>query len=288
MDQHRVALGREAALEQVGPHGEQRLGHRRRFDHGSARGAPAGTGRRARRNIRHSRRPRPARRPAARRRLRRRRRPARRSRPRLPARGSTARRAAADRGPCRWSMSGRLTPAAATLISTSPAPGRGTGRSTTTSTSGPPGVADRSRASSSAIHVVGPPSPCSIPARALLTCAPATVNAAHHGPGRDSRGRPGDPLALLVKAGPRSAVGRRADARIAALEARDRPGQRNIANAPLTIAQSPTSYSSDERGRIRSRRDARYLRCGTAALDAAALHPDIGANGPTRPLRPQE
>ena len=38
VDEHRVALGREGALEQVGPHGEQRLGQRRRLDHGQRLG----------------------------------------------------------------------------------------------------------------------------------------------------------------------------------------------------------------------------------------------------------
>ncbi len=33
MDQHRLALGRIGALEQIGPDGEQSLGHRRRLDH---------------------------------------------------------------------------------------------------------------------------------------------------------------------------------------------------------------------------------------------------------------
>src|SRR5712691_704309 len=41
--------------------------------------------------------------------------------------------------PRRWNTSGRLTPAAATLMSTSPAAGTGFGRSTGTSTSGSPG-----------------------------------------------------------------------------------------------------------------------------------------------------
>src|SRR3989344_1925304 len=40
----------------------------------------------------------------------------------------------------RCSTSGRLTPAAATRISTSPGPGRGTGRVSGTKTSGPPGA----------------------------------------------------------------------------------------------------------------------------------------------------
>ena len=38
-------------------------------------------------------------------------------------------------------MSGRLTPAAATWMSTSPAPGAGIGRLTARKTSGPPGLA---------------------------------------------------------------------------------------------------------------------------------------------------
>jgi hypothetical protein len=33
MDQHRVAIAGIGALEQIGPHGEQRLGHRRRLGH---------------------------------------------------------------------------------------------------------------------------------------------------------------------------------------------------------------------------------------------------------------
>src|ERR1700730_4332899 len=43
--------------------------------------------------------------------------------------------------PCRCMMSGRLTPAAATRMRTSPARGSGTGRSTSRSTSGPPNPA---------------------------------------------------------------------------------------------------------------------------------------------------
>src|SRR5437588_446037 len=43
--------------------------------------------------------------------------------------------------PCRCMMSGRLTPAAATRTSTSPALGSGTGRLTRRRTSGPPGAA---------------------------------------------------------------------------------------------------------------------------------------------------
>src|SRR5258708_24338399 len=40
--------------------------------------------------------------------------------------------------PMRWAISGRLTPAAMTLMRISPAPGCGTGRSCGTSVSGPP------------------------------------------------------------------------------------------------------------------------------------------------------
>ena len=60
MDQHPVAVGREPALEQIDPDGEQGLGHRRRLGHPHALRGPSGRCPPARRNIRHSRRPRPS------------------------------------------------------------------------------------------------------------------------------------------------------------------------------------------------------------------------------------
>ena len=127
MDQQRLAGLQAAALEHIGPDGEEGLGHRappRPCE------SPAGTGsafalvRRC--SIPHSRRR--ARAPQtrspsfeARRALAQRRRPRRRSR----GRECRRRPAAADRRPARCSTSGRLTPAAATLTRTSPRPGPG-------------------------------------------------------------------------------------------------------------------------------------------------------------------
>ena len=61
-------------------------------------------------------------------------------RPRSRVRADRSRRAAADRTPERCATSGRLTPAAITLIRISPGPGAGTARVSGTSTSGPPGL----------------------------------------------------------------------------------------------------------------------------------------------------
>ena len=69
--------------------------------------------------------------------------------------GCPTRRAAAGSCPARCMTSGRLTPAAATWISTSPAAGDGVGRSAGTSTSGPPGllisISDHSRKTSASV-----------------------------------------------------------------------------------------------------------------------------------------
>src|SRR5882757_8897954 len=82
--------------------------------------------------------------------------------------------------------SGRLTPAAATAIKTSPSPSTGTGRSSITSTSGPPG---------SLIATARMVAACAItsllvtPAAAFLAPGTLTMN----GPGCYSCGRPRRP-----------------------------------------------------------------------------------------------
>ena len=99
-------------------------------------------------------------------------------------------------------MSGRLIPAAATWISTSPGPGRGTGRLAATSTSGPPGPAG-----STADIVSGSVSPCVIDppagarrvACAIIDLAPGAVNAAAMDLDELFPDRPDDPLTLLTK-----------------------------------------------------------------------------------------
>ena len=130
-----------AALEHVRPDREQRLRQRRRRARVEAARAPAGTAAPARRSIRRSRRRPRARRP--------RRLPSTRRRPgpqaaTAPATSSPGMSDAPGGGaylPWRCRMSGRLTPAAATAISTSRGPGSGVGRVTGRSTSGPPGCA---------------------------------------------------------------------------------------------------------------------------------------------------
>ena len=130
-----------SALEDVGPHGEERLGNRRRGDE-----VEPGRHRQALRRRRHAARGVAAaadeRADAV-------------ARPPAPSTsGPTATTCPATSSPgmslapggggyapSRCSTSGRLTPAAATSISTSPAPGTGSGRSTGRSTSGPPGCA---------------------------------------------------------------------------------------------------------------------------------------------------
>ena len=115
----------------------------------SARGR-AGTGRPARRNIRHSRRRRPGRRPAAPISSRGAPSPPRRSRPPLRARESTARPAAAGRGRGAGARRAGSRPRRRPGSAPRPRPGRGTGRSTGCRTSGPP-----ASAGSIASHVVG-------------------------------------------------------------------------------------------------------------------------------------
>ncbi len=51
VDEHGIAFGSEAALEQVDPDGEQRLGHGRRFDQRQTPRAPAGRSRPERRKF---------------------------------------------------------------------------------------------------------------------------------------------------------------------------------------------------------------------------------------------
>ena len=149
MHEQPLAGGEPAAIEDVRPHREERLRHRRRLHERQTLAAPAGTARRARRTA-----PRSRRRTRARRRhrrsatrvrsptaaaVRRRRRRSRRCVRRLRDRECRRRPAAADSVPARCMRSGRLTPAAATAINTSPGAGAGAGRSAGCSTSGPPG-----------------------------------------------------------------------------------------------------------------------------------------------------
>ena len=137
MNQHPIAIGREAALEQIDPDGEQGLRHRRRFDQRQAGGdRQAGAGRcgaifgiSAARDQRADLLPKQMLCVAA----------------RFddgpgdlePENVGRARRRRIS--PRRWRMSGRLTPAAATLTNTSFDPGRGTGRSTSANSSAPSG-----------------------------------------------------------------------------------------------------------------------------------------------------
>src|SRR5688500_5044414 len=103
--------------------------------------------------------------------------------------------------PMRCITSGRLTPAASTRISTSPAAGSGTGRSTGSSISGPPG-----RSGSIAIIVFGM---VVIRSRSPLNASGARPCRLTDGvPKEDSAAmdleelfpsKPGDPLVLLVK-----------------------------------------------------------------------------------------
>src|SRR3982751_6487108 len=107
-------------------------------------------------------------------------------------------------------MSGRLTPAAATLIRTSSAPGRGTGRST------------RAR----------PPSPSATTAnivegmlvtQRLIDLAALPVNDSSHGLGRPFSEQAGRPAGRAGKAGPRPHLDRGAPGAHRSVEGRDRP-----------------------------------------------------------------
>ena len=124
MHEQRLARLQAAALEDVGPDGEEGLGERRRLDHGEAGRDGQGVGLVRPRSIRHSRRRARARRRAS---------PSLKRVAPCAARHDLAgdlqagdvrtRRAAADSGPARCSTSGRLTPAAATATRISPVAG---------------------------------------------------------------------------------------------------------------------------------------------------------------------
>src|SRR3546814_6404860 len=74
----------------------------------------------------------------------------------------------------RWSTSGRLTPAAATSMSTSPLPGAGTERRTGTSTSGPPGASGSIASMSRGKSRMAPPACVAMRSSADCYGAPAS------------------------------------------------------------------------------------------------------------------